>query len=545
MLIDIATEPERHAFDYYQSRAAAVLQGSVSGEFWSGLVLKLTVSEPAIRHSVLALSSLHEYANVGNGDHDASRRQGRLRFAFREYGKAMSAMQKWRPKDENDPGAIPLVVCLLFVCIEFLAAQETAAQLHIGQGRKLLSAIPNTASSTSPTLDMVRHELVPIYTRLCLASFLFGSRPTSIPYHLKTSDPIPPEFLTVGEATQRLYRILDETLELTTQDRSPIFSPDPDPAIVKRLRARQQHLLSELGRWHSAFTLVSIRSPVGLGQQQQQQQQKLRFEAAKSLLLIYYHASIVWTSTWFRPDETAYDSYTASFGSIISLASSLIHTRREMGTTDRFGFESEILGPLYWTAVKCRHPLLRRQAVKLLLEKEVRDRRESLWGGGYRLSKIATRVIEMEETTSEQHHKQQRWDWDENMSFATTTTAAIMEERHIPITKYPGFPVIKPDRRLDISEQLDATCPSDPPDGIHVPFTGGSSPATAEPTESELVSAPKLVLDPPYGILEHQRPKNVIIGQSQAAGVWVTMFMQPGDGETEWRAVREYVKYMY
>lgn len=46
--------------------------GGVPGDFWPGLMLKLTVSEPVIRHSVVVLSSLHEYASPVHVDRDSS-----------------------------------------------------------------------------------------------------------------------------------------------------------------------------------------------------------------------------------------------------------------------------------------------------------------------------------------------------------------------------------------------------------------------------------------------------------------------------------------
>ena len=424
-----------------------ILDGNVSGEFWSGLVLKLTISEPAVRHAVLALSSLHEYANLENVDHAADRRMSNWRFAFREYGKAMSAMREWKPKDEHDPGALPLLVCVLFVCIEFLASHWNSAQLHICQGRKILSQIQDTVSLASPARDMVKRELVPIYTRLGLSSFLFGTSPESIPDHLKLSGPIPSEFSTMDEATQRLYQIIDEFLKATTSpEKSVIHSPSPDPAIMARLQERQYRALRDLARWHSAFTLLCLRSPPLSSQQRhhQQQHQKLRFEAARDLLLIYYHAGIIWASTWLRPDETAYDAHVAHFSAIMSLSSSLIQSRRAMGTfVEHFSFESEITGPLYWTAVKCRHPLLRREAVKLLLREEVRDLRECLWRGGYRSAKIAMRVIEIEESAGELH--QQPYHSGVNSPGRTISPEPPHKDLHVPITEHPGGPLLEPD----------------------------------------------------------------------------------------------------
>ena len=551
------TERERHAFDYYRSRSAAILDGNVSGSFWSGLVLRLTVSEPAVRHAVLALSSLHEYASLEDVPHAADRRMSNWRFAFREYGKAMSAMREWKPKDEHDPGALPLLVCVLFVCIEFLAAQWNAAQLHICQGRKILSQIQDIARPTSPARDMVKRELVPIYARLGLSSFLFGTRPESIPGHLKLPGPVPAEFSSLDEATQRLYQITDETLKATTSpEKSVVHSPNPDPTIVAKLQARQQHALRELARWHSAFTLFCLRSHPTSPQKHQQHQQ-LRFEAARDLLLIYYHAAIIWATTWLRPDETAYDAHIAQFSAIISLSSSLIQSRRAMGTAgEHFSFESEITGPLYWTAVKCRHALLRREAVKLLLREEVRNLRECLWRGGYRSAKIAIRVIEMEEDAGELFQKKS---YLPGAMFPRQPVAPVLppEDLQVPITEHPGIPPMQPDvtqiRDYSSIQDTDTDTPSpvssfDTSSNTEQNTTTTTTTSTPTPKDSkpvDLLPAPPAILipDSPFGIPEHRRVKNVLIDMNPGPdGQWVSVFTHPADGEAAWRITREFVE---
>jgi hypothetical protein len=132
-------------------------------DFWSGLVIRLAITEPAVRHALLALSSVHEKV-IAIGDKPETRIPNTT-FAFGEYSKAISAISKWNPPpNSSEPATIPLLVCVLFICIEFLMDYEAAAQVHISQGRKILSQITEAqAAASSPAAEMLRNVLVPIH----------------------------------------------------------------------------------------------------------------------------------------------------------------------------------------------------------------------------------------------------------------------------------------------------------------------------------------------------------------------------------------------
>ncbi|KAG3177082.1 hypothetical protein PC129_g25528, partial [Phytophthora cactorum] len=111
---------------------------------------------------------------------------------------------------------------------------------------------------------------------------------------------------------------------------------------------------------------------------------------------IYYQAGTVWVSTALQPDEVKYDAHLPAFAAIVSLASSIIGAVPSNVKMEAFSFETELVAPVYWTATKCRHPLLRRAALQLLTRDQMRDRRENLWHAR-ETTVIAARVIEKEE----------------------------------------------------------------------------------------------------------------------------------------------------
>ena len=96
------------------------------------------------------------------------------------------------------------------------------------------------------------------------------------------------------------------------------------------------------------------------------------------------------------PQETAFDGFTTSFESVVDLATSVIYesdTRKDSGQITLFSFDTGLVPPLYFTATRCRDPLIRRQALSLLLST---PRQECLWSSEM-LFKVAERIILIEE----------------------------------------------------------------------------------------------------------------------------------------------------
>lgn len=294
--IEFESANGRRAFDYYHARLIPILGGIYTSEFWGETVLQLSLTEPVVHHSLLSLSSFLECELAKDGT-DHARKPG---FAFSEYGKAINAMRNWRSDDGSM--AVPLLVCVLFTCIEFLLDRSQVSQLHICQGRKLLSQLEDVESSA---LDLVKRDLVPIYARLSLASFLFGTRPEAIPDRLRSSTATPVEFKTLRDAKNRLYHLLDDALRFTTQAKPAAYAT-PNYLEVAALEAVQQSLLNQLSDWNNSFTMLTTNLA-----------QSTSLRISQNLLQIYYHAAVIWICTALQPLQLAYDNHIAAFASII------------------------------------------------------------------------------------------------------------------------------------------------------------------------------------------------------------------------------------
>lgn len=110
-------------------------------------------------------------------------------------------------------------------------------------------------------------------------------------------------------------------------------------------------------------------------------------------------------------EETAWDAHVVDFETIVSLAGKLPGLKideelkakarpagpmlaKRCTLRDLFTFEMGAMPAVYFTALKCRDPVIRRRAIQVLAG--MRPRREGLWDAR-QLEAIAKRVLEVEE----------------------------------------------------------------------------------------------------------------------------------------------------
>ena len=62
----------------------------MDSEFWGGLVMRLSVTEPIVKHAIISLSSLHEFISANKSD----KRLMNPPMIFSEYITAIRALAK-------------------------------------------------------------------------------------------------------------------------------------------------------------------------------------------------------------------------------------------------------------------------------------------------------------------------------------------------------------------------------------------------------------------------------------------------------------------
>lgn len=405
-LLDLSTPEEKRAFFFFQHVTAPCISGDFDAIFWRSVVLQVAQTEPAVRHAVLSVSTLHEGLLQGTVVQaiDASATQS---FALQQYNKAIARLLDQMNNPLTKPLA-SLLTCVLFVCIEFLQGKDKESLIHLEQGRQLLTRLDERYNG--PEMECILRHVVPLYTRLSLTSFLFGGTPVPLPDSLKSRGEIPDTFGSMDHLRYFMHEFMEQAFRFTHRARPAKNSSDSiSRETMQLLEVEQDRLLCRLAKFNVAFSLFrASRSKPGP-------------ENTLLVLQMYLHAQYIWISTALSSSEVVYDNYLAQFAAIVPLAAAYIDLetsppvqpalppqnsgpaatptypfpglKQQLPGTN-FTFETHIIPPLYYVATKCRHPLIRRSALDLLRRDPFR--RENLWRASV-MGALAGHVVSLEE----------------------------------------------------------------------------------------------------------------------------------------------------
>ena len=596
------SQKEAHAFDFYLKGASAALSGDLDTELWRRIVVQLSIREPAVKYAALAISSLHRRVDMTH--RESRQRRNNLdvdgKFALTQYGKAMQALRVWKPAPgDNDRATVPLILCLLFVTIEFLRGDQEISQLHICQGRKLLAEL-REGELPSHTTELLTRHVVPVYTRLGLACHLFATVPEPIPAHFvsltaksSTNKHDLPFFTSIDQARDELYDKLDELIQFINSAGRAAYAmtpSDPEDSSASQnildIIAQQNDLLTRLEQWDAALAMLSAKLPSSAIP-----------TTTLHLLKIHYNVVKTWIATSLKSSETCFDEHLEAFSAVVSNSAIIIDAMDKHPAKDImyvFSFETELIAPLYWTCAKCRHPGLRRAALELLQREEMRTRRENQWSAET-MAAVSAHLIALEENRPDMEttantgandmvQKSSGESFSAVVFPATTGDAVGMENLpagsieaeslinellRVPTSKPPGIPAY-PDFKLlaaltedprpnefSFDVPLYPEVPVDTKDGELLPESlKGSpslvpSPVVQDPIPLTTTAATNDLVNPnvstpnpsapSFGIPDDMRVKNTLIGPINDQGVWVATFKEPPIGESEWDVQRKFI----
>ncbi|KAJ5734265.1 hypothetical protein N7493_003051 [Penicillium malachiteum] len=402
------TADEQLYFNWFMERTTKKFAGVFPSDFWETLVLQASAQEPAVRHAVVALSAAHRFDRTDQPwaipvtyGFDAEQ------FTLQQYNKAIHFLRATVGPTNPYTLRVALITCLVFVTLEFLRGQYKMGSAHLRYGIKLLSNIssPHPRSLFSPNIlspaeDFAHNSLIDSYSRLTVQSALFGQIPSNL--CISTRDPkehaIPYTFSDIFDARCTLDDLLNrvhclkryyyDVYSEESQDKSSMFET-------------QKRILADLSLWRKSFnaSIPHLDSEESSGQ-------KFR----TMLLSVYYEMATIMASVCLSDDEMIFDSYTDNFIAILKGFTDLwnlwagvtvqvkkikdIFSAPESDLEcHEFTVESGFIPPVYFTALKCRIPQIRRQAVRIL---KAAPHREGVWNGAL-LAKVLDVVIRIEE----------------------------------------------------------------------------------------------------------------------------------------------------
>ncbi|KAI0164142.1 hypothetical protein GGR57DRAFT_276658 [Xylariaceae sp. FL1272] len=361
MFSNVDSISERRSLEFFCKVAAPALSGPLDPYFWTHLVMQFSHFEPAVRHSIIAVGSLYEQVNR---DAVEETLEPDHKFVLTHYNAAirhLSSMEK---------ESLVLLVCVLFICIEFLRGDRQAAIAHGNHGASILKRVEKS-------LPWAKEYLSPLFRRLNLLPYFFFVPNTPRPEILGLDDDLPPCFADFGQAEYYLDPIVARTIRLVRSGDMFRYNNIQLEDLPQELIAEQDATRSKLKAWYLNFADLLI-STEGWSTK----------ASLRSNMMIRYQVSSIWVETALDSSETIYDDYINTFRSIVDQACGL-----EFHNTHVFTFETGFTPLLYFVVMKCRNLDIRLRALAVM--RNLGAARENLWDL-MTIYAAAKRIIEIE-----------------------------------------------------------------------------------------------------------------------------------------------------
>lgn len=399
------TSKESRALEFFRTKVAVTLAGVFESSFWTRDILQAAQREPSIYHAVVALASLSEtmlqtkHGRQHKNENQNARERAPDTFAVHQYSKAISTLNQRMQDSKKSSAEVVLTACVLFICFGMFQNDSVSVYQQMSSGMCvfvdcLAKRQGDSQLESSWSIDnssKLAQQLQQIFGGLMLQTILFiNMEPGKWQFLAQTftpaMPPIPQAFRSIEEARTclescqcSLYHgmLTAKYRELETQQtpKSPnINGPDQKNGFLQQ--------------WAMSFEAFMTDHKKTFSPKQQ-----LR---AVVLEIQHLMASILVSAGVFSP-ETIFDAFEDDFRRIVALASRVVFTTESRSSQDADAplpaFDTGIMPPLYFVASRCRHPLIRRQALDLLRRS---PSQQGIWHRGI-LANIAECIMNLEE----------------------------------------------------------------------------------------------------------------------------------------------------
>jgi hypothetical protein len=379
---------ERRAFAYYFQHVALFVGGGLDPDLWSTFIPQFCHTEPAVWDAIITMSALCESLEQCSDFTTVTQSHG---DALSWYSRSVSTMRRRIERGQVDI-FVGLISCVLFICIEALQGRvEDALQLY-GQGIHLINALrAQVVSRAIPATKaaLLEDAIVPIFVYLGVAAVnpsapsVGALLPPNV--HAHNDHVSMPEFASLKSAREAIGLLGAEAMLFERACQEHLLKSHTS-RLPQEFLDQQARLLDKLGSWYIAFTRLinSIRD--GFSPQQ---------VGVSALLFAYHKTALVIVTICVSLSRTMADACLPDFQFIVEQsATALDASARSNGTQPPFTCDMGVGLPLWVTCLRCRDPIIRRTALKLL-------RRAPLVQGFHSTTEAVTfaeRIMVLEET---------------------------------------------------------------------------------------------------------------------------------------------------
>ncbi|KAI0965731.1 hypothetical protein F4678DRAFT_316865 [Xylaria arbuscula] len=360
-----SSNAELRTLDFFRCIVAPALTSPLGSSFWTHPVCQLAIQEPAARYAVLAISSLYEHFDPFV--YDSSPSDGHS-VAISYYNKAMRQVATSKHLDAD----ATLLMSILFICIEFLRGNTSAAIEHCRHGINISGSLGHASS-----------DMAAIINHLRIFPFFFGATLSDFPLLQSLNYPSH-RIHSLSQAIETLDFLMSRSVAiLRAFDPFRLGMVDMSE-IPSSLILMQQDLSQELDMWRTEFFNFTEKL-----EPNDENRVHLR------ILEVRWHVCKIWLEISSHQDETYSDTFLDQFERIVELAREDATCSKPSGPgrPNIFKFEIGLAPLLYFVVIKCRYLKLRLETWSLL--KIVGHARESSWDTNL-LYSVAKRIIERE-----------------------------------------------------------------------------------------------------------------------------------------------------
>lgn len=384
------SKEEGRALQYFYTSAGPLLSSADETSFWTSLVMQLTHFEPAVRHSVIAISLLHEqmHQNPQMGLTVPALKDEVL--SLKHYNLAIAELKSM---DAADKQPVVLFACVLFICIELLQANRDIALQHCKHGLAILSQVVYRNPWT-------QEHLIPIFRRLSMLLYLFGNDTSEYAILDAFASPQYEQFESFADAQVQMDEIFRRTLRLFRRGEAYRMGGLRGQPVADDLHAEQGVVNAMLDHWHNLFTAFDDQLIIMTNNPESELydlDNSYLLNMAHKFLSSRYEVCRIWANMAFATDEVGYDDYMEDFERTLeSLETMDIIPNEEPSDQSRplkFSFETGFQPVVYFLVTKCRDINLRLRALRMI--KVLGVPQENMWNT-ISTFQLGRRVIELE-----------------------------------------------------------------------------------------------------------------------------------------------------
>lgn len=303
---------ENRSFFYFQAHTLPKWTEFFDSDLWSQKILQLSHTEPAIKHGILALSTMHERFESTTPIFSAKTND----FAFVQYMQAVKHSNDLLTAHQEGKVDVEkvLIACIIFTCYENLAGNYRAANMHLRNGLRILGQHRRDMpphGQTTPSQESIANVLY----RFDLQAMTFSDNASPYDYSLDNPPDCPHIPQTYGRnasARNDLVGLLRCMMWI-----SGVANINPSAPEHPTWLQIYTQLMGSFEAWEKTFDHYQQNIPP-------HEQGDPKVYAGNTLLKIYaiMARTIVAAGAGLKT-EMAWDSFVDSFKTIVDLAETL------------------------------------------------------------------------------------------------------------------------------------------------------------------------------------------------------------------------------